>query len=135
LQRLKNIVPRNVYSHGDAMKTLVALGVLVGGLAAAPAQDVFVLGGPGSTPVPPIVYQPPIVTGAYPVVQPVMAVPVVPVCPTAYVPPCNYNYYDYRASACSPGYYDYYPSYSPSVLAPFGREQAYRHGYRFNHPR
>jgi hypothetical protein len=61
--------------------------MLIGGLIAAGAQDVFVLGGAGTTPVPPIVYQPPVVNdGSAAMYQPaVAAVPVyaMPVYPVA----------------------------------------------------
>ena len=111
------------------MKTLMSLVVLSAGLNLS-AQDVFVLGGPGSSPVPPIVYQPPLVGGAqtYQAIQPtiaaipvaavpvqpvvaaipvqpvVAAVPVTPVYATpAYSPPC-YSYSGYS------GYYNYDPN-------------------------
>ena len=78
------------------MKTLMSLVALGAGLMAVSAQDVFVLGGPGSAPVPPIVYQPPIVNGGqtYQTVQPVLAaIPVVPVYATpAYAAPCYSGY-------------------------------------------
>jgi hypothetical protein len=109
-------------------------------------QDVFVLGGPGTTPVPAIVYQPPIVADAsavaYQPVQPVLAVvPVAyatPVYPAA--TPCASQYYSpnviYIGSpgTCGPNYYNYQPCSNPNVIY-FGRGQAYREGYNFRHCR
>lgn len=133
------------------MKTACAVMVLVGGLTATFAQDVFVLGGPGSTPVPPVVYQPPVVTGQPPIAyqpaivyQPVVAaVPVVPVYGAAV--PCAPNYYNgyynqggyYNPNvlyvggpgSCGPEYYRY-SQCAPNVIY-FGRGQAYRQGYSF----
>ena len=108
--------------------------MLIGGLMTASAQDVFVLGGAGTTPIPPIVYQPPVVTGQ-PTYQPV-ATPV-PVCAQAvYTVPCASTYYNPNViyvggpGTCSPGYYDYRYYSSPNVIY-FGRRQAYREGYSF----
>jgi len=112
--------------------------MLIGGLMTACAQDVFVLGGAGSTPVPPIVYQPPVVTGQ-PVYQPVVAA--VPVCaPAVYAAPCASTYYNPNViyvggpGTCSPSYYDYRYYSNPNVIY-FGRRQAYREGYSFGHCR
>jgi hypothetical protein len=131
------------------MKTLMPLVILGAGLMAVSAQDVFVLGGPGSTPVPPIVYQPPVVTGApayhtYPAV--LAAVPVTPFC-GAYSSPGYSGYsgaygYGYNPNViyiggpgtCGPNYYDYGRCSTPNVIH-FGREQAYRQGYNFRHCR
>jgi hypothetical protein len=133
------------------MKNLMSLAILGAGLMAVSAQDVFVLGGPGSTPVPPIVYQPPVVTGApsyagYAACQPVVAaVPVSSLC-GAYSPSCyprysgyynNYNpnvIYIGGPGSCGPNYYDYGRCSTPNVIH-FGREQAYRQGYSFRHCR
>lgn len=125
------------------MKSLASVAILGFGLTALCAQDVFVLGGPGSTPVPPIVYQPPVVTGAYPTYRkscpPVAAVPVYAT--PAYTAPYYANYYrDPNViyiggpGSCGPRYYDYAPCSTPNVIY-FGREQAYRHGYNFRHCR
>jgi hypothetical protein len=118
------------------VKASLAIAMLIGGLMTASAQDVFVLGGAGTTPVPPIVYQPPVVTGqpAYqPAYQPVAVA--VPVCAQAVYPaPCASTYYNpnviYVGGTCSPGYYDYGYYSSPNVIY-FGRRQAYREGYSF----
>ena len=121
------------------MKTILAAVALMGGLAGAFAQDVFILGGAGTTPVPPIVYQPPVVAGDSAVTyQPVLAaVPVyaTPAYPT--MPACTSTYYSpnviYVGSPGSCGnYYNYSRCYSPNVIY-FGRDQAYRHGYNFGH--
>jgi hypothetical protein len=123
------------------MKTLMAAAILGASLMAVHAQDVFVLGGPGSTPVPPIVYQPPVVTGP-PVATYYSALPVAPHCATRdYMAPYYSSYYSnpnviYVGSpgTCGPRYYDYPPCSTPNVIY-FGREQAYRHGYNFRHCR
>jgi hypothetical protein len=131
------------------MKILMSLVALGAGLVAVSAQDVFVLGGPGSAPVPPIVYQPPVVNGgqAYQAAQPlVAAIPVAYAAP-AYATPCHSGYYNYNPNviyiggpgSCGPNYYgygnyDYGRCASPNVIY-FGREQAYRHGYNFRHCR
>ena len=120
-----------------------AVVVLAGGLGAVCAQDVFVLGGAGTTPVPPIVYQPPVVNnGSAVAYQPaVAAVPVaVPVCATPVYPAataCASSYY-YNPNviyvggpgSCGPSYYDYRYYDRPNVIY-FGRRQAYREGYNF----
>jgi hypothetical protein len=143
---LKKITPAFVHRTENDMKTLMAMAILGAGSMAVSAQDVFVLGGPGSTPVPPIVYQPPVVTGAsaYPVCQSVVAaVPVTPYC-GAYSQPHRYSgyYNSYNPNViyiggpgtCGPNYYDYGRCSTPNVIY-FGREQAYRHGYNFRHCR
>jgi hypothetical protein len=131
------------------MKTALSLAILGAGLIAVSGQDVFVLGGPGTTTVPPIVYQPPVVNVPAPAYQPVQtvvaAVPVVPVAP-AYA---GYSYPAYSYSSgyynpnvmyiggpgtCGPTYYDYAPCSSPNVIY-FGRTQSYREGYHFRHCR
>src|SRR5688572_6272105 len=117
------------------MKALTSAAILGASLMAIYAQDVFVLGGPGSTPVPPIVYQPPIVTGAPTYYT---AIPVASRCATpAYAAPYYASYYrDPNViyiggpGSCGPRYYDYPPCSTPNVIY-FGREQAYRHGYNF----
>jgi len=123
------------------MKTLMSAAILGASLMAVYAQDVFVLGGPGSTPVPPIVYQPPVVTGA-----PAPCYTTISVAPrcattTAYMAPYYASYYSnpnviYVGSpgTCGPRYYDYPSCSTPNVIY-FGREQAYRHGYNFRHHR
>jgi len=121
------------------MKTLMA-AILGASLMAVYAQDVFVLGGPGSTPVPPIVYQPPIVTGA--AAPCYNTIPVAPHCATtpAYMAPYYASYYSnpnviyVGRESCGPSYYDYPSCSTPNVIY-FGREQAYRHGYNFRHHR
>ena len=120
------------------MKTGLAVALLIGTLAIAAAQDVFVLGGQGTTPIPPIVYQPP-VWNSEPAVtyQPVVAA--VPVCavPVYTAPPaCASTYYNPNviyvggSGSYGPSYYGY--GYSPNVIY-FGRRQAYREGYYFRH--
>lgn len=122
------------------MKTGLAVALLIGTFATAPAQDVFVLGGQGTTPIPPIVYQPPIFT-AEPVVsyQPVVAA--VPVCavPAYAAPPaCASTFYNPNvvyvggSGSCGPNYYGYGGYCTPNVIY-FGRRQAYREGYNFRH--
>jgi hypothetical protein len=112
--------------------------MLIGGLMTADAQDVFVLGGAGTTPVPPIVYQPPIVTGQ-PAYQPIATA--VPACASAvYTAPCASTFYNPNViyvggpGTCSPSYYDYRYYSNPNVIY-FGRRQAYREGYSFGHCR
>jgi hypothetical protein len=111
--------------------------MLIGGLMTAGAQDVFVLGGAGTTPVPPIVYQPPVVT-SQPGYQPVATVPVC--APAVYAAPCASTYYNPNViyvggpGTCSPSYYDYRYYSNPNVIY-FGRRQAYREGYSFGHCR
>ena len=123
------------------MKTLLPAAILGVGLMAVYAQDVFVLGGPGSTPVPPIIYQPPVVTGAPALCY--NTIPAAPRCATtpAYMAPYYASYYSNPnviyvggPGSCGPRYYDY-PSYSTPNVIYFGREQAYRHGYNFRHCR
>ena len=122
------------------MKTLVSAAILGASPMAVYAQDVFVLGGPGSTPVPPIVYQPPVVTGApAPCYN---TIPVAAHCATpTYMAPYYASYYSNPnviyvggPRSCGPGYYDYPSCSTPNVIY-FGREQAYRHGYNFRHYR
>ena len=109
--------------------------MLMGGLMAACAQDVFVLGGAGTTPVPPIVYQPPVVTGET-ACQPVATHCARPV----YADPYASTYYNPNViyvggpGTCSPSYYDYRYYSHPNVIY-FGRRQAYREGYSFGHCR
>jgi hypothetical protein len=126
------------------MKTMISVAVLGASLMAVFAQDVFVIGGPGSTPVPPIVYQPPIVTGVPAVTY---HVPAASVCGAYAAPPYSghYNYshhshynpnviYIGGPGTCGPTYYDYPRCSTPNVIY-FGREQAYRQGYNFRHCR
>jgi hypothetical protein len=123
------------------MKTTFAVMVLMGGLTATFAQDVFVLGGPGTTPVPAIVYQPPVVTGD-PVVayQPVLAAVPVYSTPVYAATPCASTYYNPNViyvggpGSCGPNYYNHSRYASPNVIY-FGGAQAYRHGYNFGHCR
>lgn len=126
------------------MKTLMAAVFLGASLIAVCAQDVFVLGGPGSSPVPPIVYQPPVVTGApattYQAYYPVH-IPAAPIC-GAYASPTYSGYYSSDPNViyiggpgtCGPNYY-HSPRYSSPNVIYFGHEQAYRHGYNFRHCR
>jgi hypothetical protein len=116
--------------------------VLIGGLMTAYGQDVFVLGGAGTTPIPPIVYQPPIVMGE-PVVtyQPVVAAVPVYATPVYAAPaPCASTYHNPNViyvggpGTCGPNSCDY-PRYSTPNVIYFGRTQAYRHGYNFRHCR
>lgn len=126
------------------MKTLISAAILGACVMAAGAQDVFILGGPGSTPVPPIVYQPPIVTGApaYYTQPVVAAVQIIPICATpAYTAPYYASYYSNPnvtyiggPGSCGPRYYDS-PKCSTWNIIYFGREQAYRQGYHFRHCR
>ena len=116
--------------------------MLIGGLTTACAQDVFVLGGVGTTPVPPIVYQPPVVNdGSAAMYQP--AVAAIPVCAAPVYPvatACASRYYNPNVvyvggpGTCGPSYYDYRYYSSPNVIY-FGRRQAYREGYSFGHYR
>jgi hypothetical protein len=123
------------------MKEMWAVVVLVGGIGVGFGQDVFVLGGPGTTPVPPIIYQPPVVADGAASYQPaVAAVPVyaMPVYPAA--SSCASTYYNPNViyvggpGSCGPNYYRY-PRYSTPNVIYFGREQAYREGYNFGHCR
>ena len=123
------------------MKTLMSTAILGASLMAVYAQDVFVLGGPGSTPVPPIVYQPPVVTGAPAPCY--TSIPVAPRCatPASYMAPYYASYYSdpnviYVGGprTCGQRYYDYPSCSTPNVIY-FGREQAYRQGYNFRHCR
>ena len=126
------------------MKTAFAVALLLGILAAASAQDVFVLGGQGTTPIPPIVYQPPVVTGEPAVsYQPVVAaVPVYAAPMYAAAAPCPSTYYNPNViyvggpGTCGPNYYGCgYGGYSAPNVIYFGRRQAYRDGYNFRHYR
>lgn len=122
------------------MKAICAVVVLAGGVGLGLGQNVFVLGGPGTTAVPPIVYQPPVVNGPAPAYQ--APVPVVPVVTPAYpvVSGCASTYYNPNViyiggpGSCGPNYY-HYPRYSTPNVIFFGRGQAYREGYNFGHCR
>jgi hypothetical protein len=124
------------------VKTPLAIAILLGGLITASAQDVFVLGGQGTTPIPPIVYQPPIVTGEPTVTyQPVVAAVPVYAAPVYAAPaPCASTYYNPNViyvggpGTCGPNYYGYGGYSAPNVIY-FGRRQAYREGYSFRHCR
>ncbi|MCI0748036.1 MAG: hypothetical protein L0Y58_21730, partial [Verrucomicrobia subdivision 3 bacterium] len=96
---------------------LLAIGAAVA--ISGSAQDVFVLGGPGTTPVPPIVYQPPIYAGnsaaTYQPVEPVAPVYASSVYSTSVYPtaPCySYNSGYYNSGYYNSGYYNsgYYNS-------------------------
>jgi len=124
------------------MKTILAAAFLIGGLAAVCAQDVFVLGGPGTTPVPPIVYQPPVVNDGYTATyQPtVTAIPIYAATVYPVASACASTYYNPNViyvggpGSCGPNYYGYSRYCSPNVIY-FGRGQAYREGYNFGHCR
>ena len=116
--------------------------MLAASLVTALGQDVFVLGGAGTTPVPPIVYQPPVVVDPYAVayqpVQPVLAlVPAAYTTPVYPATPCASSYYSPNVIYIGgPGAYNnyYQPCSTPNVIY-FGRGQAYREGYSFGHYR
>ena len=123
------------------MKTCLVVAFLIGGVTAGFAQDVFVLGGPGTTSVPPIVYQPPVVNdGSAVSYQPLVAAIPVYATPVYSAPACASTYYNPNViyvggpGSCGPNYYGYSRYHSPNVIY-FGRNQAYREGYNFGHCR
>ena len=133
---MKILTASYVYKH--KVRASLSIAMLIGGLITACAQDVFVLGGAGTTPVPPIVYQPPVVTGQ-PAYQPAcqQVAVAVPFCaPAVYATPCASTYYNPNViyvggrGSYGPGYYNYGYYDRPNVIY-FGRRQAYREGYNF----